>query len=213
MSRVIDFFLPKEEKFYELLCEQTHTSMLAAKALQELVHKYNKMPADERLRRINAIRELEHRGDRETHIIIDKLHTTFITPIDREDIHELAVLLDDQIDYIDNVGKKLYAFNVRKLPEVFVRQVDIAVKSVLEVQKAVKQLKHPNNVKEILVTIHDLEDDADKVFAEGIRALFQDGAVPLEVIKLKDIYETAEAIPDNCQAVAVLIEAIVVKNA
>lgn len=213
MSRVIDFFLPKEEKFYELLLRQTKTSMLAAKELHNLVHEFNRISSKERLRRINLIRSLEHRGDRETHVIIDKLHTSFITPIDREDIHELAVLLDDQIDYIDNVGKKLSVYNVQKIPQILIRQIDVAVKSVGAVNEAIFQLKHPNNVKETLVKIHDYEEEADYIYAEAIRSLFKDGTNAIEVIKFMDIFKTAEGISDNCQAVAELIEAIVVKNA
>ncbi|MFH1443652.1 MAG: DUF47 family protein [Candidatus Micrarchaeota archaeon] len=213
MSRVIDFFLPKEEKFYEMLLKQTETSVLTAKELGDLVHKYNSLSQEERHRRIRVIHELEHRGDRETHAIIDKLHSSFITPIDREDIHELTVLLDDQIDYLDNVSRKLLVFNVRKIPEVLVKQVDVAITSVLEVNEAIKQLRNHGKVKGLLVKIHDLEEEADAVFAEAIRDLFKEGTDPIEVIKFKDIFETTEAISDNCQAVAVLIEGIVVKNA
>ncbi|MFH1106412.1 MAG: DUF47 family protein [Candidatus Micrarchaeota archaeon] len=213
MVKVLDFLLPKEEKFYDMLFKQTETSVRAGRELEDLVRHYNTMPADERLKRINRIRELEHEGDEETHAIIDRLHTTFITPLDREDIHELAILLDDQIDFIDNVGKKLAVFHVRKLPEVFLRQVEVAMRSVHQVHEAIRLLRHPQKVKQYLVKIHDLEDEADKVYAEAIQSLFQDGADPLEVIKFKDIYETAEAISDNCQAVSVLIEGIVVKNA
>ncbi|MFH1200513.1 MAG: DUF47 family protein [Candidatus Micrarchaeota archaeon] len=211
--KVLEFLLPKEEKFYEMLIAQTQTSLQAAKELEDLVHHFNTLASDERLRRINSIRELEHKADRQTHAIIDKLHTSFITPIDREDIHELANLLDDEIDYIDNVGKKLVVFNVRKLPEVFIRQVEAAAKSVAQVHNAITHLRHPARVKEYLVRIHDLEEEADHIFAEAVKALFADGADALEVIKLKDVYETAEAISDNSQAIAVLIEGIVVKNA
>jgi uncharacterized protein len=213
MARIIDFLLPKEEKFYEMLLVQTEIGTQAAKELDKLVHSYNSMSAMERQIRINKIRELEHKGDTQTHAIMDKLHSSFITPIDREDIHELAVLLDDQIDYIDNVGKKLTVFRVAKLPAVFIRQIEVCVKSVYMVHEVVQLFQHHHTAKKNLVKIHDLEEEADHVFAEAVHDLFKEGANPIDVIKFKDIFETAERIPDNSQAVAVLIDGIVVKNA
>lgn len=213
MSRVFDFLLPREEKFYDLLTAQAQTSLKAAEKLEELIGAYNGLSIPERRKRIQHIRDLEAQGDKETHALIDKLHTSFITPIDREDIHELAVLLDDQVDYVDNVGKKLATYHVRKLPASFLAQVAIAHKAIREVHEAVLLLRTPQRIRTHLVKIHEFEEQADAVFAKAMEALFENGADPLEVIKLKDVYETAEAIADNAQAVAVLLEGIVVKHA
>ncbi len=212
MAKVLDFLLPKEEQFYQLLIAQSTTSVKTAEALEDLVRRFNDLENGERLTRIRHIRELEAQGDRETHALIDKLHTSFITPIDREDIHELAVLLDDLIDYMDNVGKKLAQFHVKHLPDAFIEQIAISHRAILEVHAAVENLKG-SHIKEHLVKIHDLEEEADVVFGKAIEELFSKPHEAIEVIKLKDLYETAEAIPDNCQAVAVLLEGIVVKHA
>ncbi|MBU1198080.1 DUF47 family protein [Candidatus Micrarchaeota archaeon] len=213
MKRLLRFFIPKEEKFYDMLIGQSRTSLQAVHELHALVKEYNRLNASEKKDRIKKIHALENQCDHQTHAIIDTLHTSFITPIDREDIHELAQLLDDQIDHMDRLAKKLERFHVNKVPETFVALVTISERCVRQSHEAVTHLRKQNHIKPHLIKIHDLEEEADTLFGEAIQDLFENGNDPLEVIKLKDLYENAEAIANNCQAVGILIEGIVVKHA
>lgn len=213
MKRVIDFFLPRERKFYDLLIKASQNALTAARKLQELMREFSSLNEQQRALQAEKIHEVENKGDEINHQISHELFNTFITPIDREDIHELANLIDDQDDLIDSLSKKLVYYNITAVDEFMLKQMEIAVKQMETITAAIEQLETGRAIEAERAIVVDLEDEADAVHRKAISALFSDSRPPLEVIKLKDLYETLEILTDKNQRVAVTMESIVIKHA
>jgi uncharacterized protein len=161
----------------------------------------------------DEIKEVEHKCDHLTHQIIQRLHTTFVTPIDREDIHALAKSLDDVMDAIDASAKviRLYRitsvrYGVRELARVVSLGID-------EVQLAVQALEKRVGVAKRAMEINRLENEADRIHEEALRRLFDEEPDPIKIIKWKEILDFLEEATDRCEDVANLLEGVVVKNA
>ena len=204
-------FIPKEEKFFELFIAQADHNVSAAKVFKDLAQKWSlESPAFDRLR------DIEHEGDITTHEIIDKLNRTFITPFDREDIHELASELDDIVDLIESSARRMRLYHVDHTTEDLVQMSDILWQSTENVRKAVIELQHPENTRRLLdycIEVNRLENAGDHVLGVAMSKLFAGKPDPLEVIKWKEIYETIELALDKCEDVANTIESILVKQA
>ena len=161
----------------------------------------------------DEIKEVEHKCDHLTHQIIQRLHTTFVTPIDREDIHALAKSLDDVMDAIDASAKviRLYRItSVRYGARELARVVSLGID---EVQLAVQALEKRVGVAKRAVEINRLENEADRIHEEALRRLFDEEPDPVQIIKWKEILDFLEVATDRCEDVANLLEGVVVKNA
>lgn len=200
--------IPREEKFFDLFEQQAANIVAASRALEELVLDYAN--AKEKYQRI---RDLEHQGDTVTHEVVKKLNTTFITPIDREDIYALASRLDDVVDLIDAVAERLVLYRITKPTQGCLDMAKIIVKTAEETDRAVRCLRSlsPSYHKHA-VEVNRLENEADRMLRDLLAGLF-DGTDPIEVIKWKEIYETMEAVTDRCEDVVNVIEGIVLKMA
>jgi predicted phosphate transport protein (TIGR00153 family) len=159
------------------------------------------------------IKDLEHLGDDLTHTVIDELNKTFITPIDREDIHDLSAALDDVLDVIDQTAVRIVLFQIRvpirEVPEIAL----VLLNQVRELSAAVARLQDNDHVVERCVEINRLENDADRLFQLAIGALFEEVKDPIDVIKRKEIIESMERATDKAEDVSNVLESIVVKNA
>ncbi|MFH1056563.1 MAG: DUF47 family protein [Candidatus Micrarchaeota archaeon] len=213
VQRIINFFLPKERKFYELLLKASQNSLLAARKLHELMKDFSSLDEKQLVLLSDKIHEIENKGDEITHEISHELYKTFITPIDREDIHELAQLIDDQADLIDSLTKKITYYNVKNIDEFMLKQIDIAVRQMEFLTTAIEKMESNGSIEEQRNKVLDLEDEADVVHRKAISSLFSDSMPPLDVIKMKDLYETLEILTDKNQRVAITIESIVIKHA
>lgn len=200
--------IPREEKFFDLFEQQAANIVAASRALEELVLDYAN--AKEKYQRI---RDLEHQGDTVTHEVVKKLNTTFITPIDREDIYALASRLDDVVDLIDAVAERLVLYRITKPTQGCLDMAKIIVKTAEETDRAVRCLRSlsPSYHKHA-VEVNRLENEADRMLRDLLAGLFE-GTDPIEVIKWKEIYETMEAVTDRCEDVVNVIEGIVLKMA
>lgn len=200
--------IPREEKFFDLFEQQAANIVVASRALEELVLDYAN--AKEKYQRI---RDLEHQGDTVTHEVVKKLNTTFITPIDREDIYALASRLDDVVDLIDAVAERLVLYRITKPTQGCLDMAKIIVKTAEETDRAVRCLRSlsPSYHKHA-VEVNRLENEADRMLRDLLAGLFE-GTDPIEVIKWKEIYETMEAVTDRCEDVVNVIEGIVLKMA
>ncbi|MSQ14394.1 MAG: DUF47 domain-containing protein [Dehalococcoidia bacterium] len=204
-------FLPREEKFYDLFEKHAATTVMAAKELQSLLDNWEGVEG-----KVARIREYEHLCDTLTHQVMDNLHRTFVTPIDREDIAAIAERLDDIMDFIEAAAVTMQIYKI-SAPTVRARELaDVIVRSTQEVEKAISILKHPNELKSILkhgVEINRLENEADVVLLHALAELFDDGKYDvMEIIKWREIYEQLETATDRCEDVANVLEGIVVKN-
>lgn len=199
--------IPREEKFYDDFITMTDQVRAGAALLQQMFA--SEPPVYDKA---NEIKEVEHRCDFLAHDVIQRLHQTFITPLDREDIHLLAHAIDDVLDAIDDTAMRvpLYhidkvRFGARELSAIIGRQVD-------QLAVAVKELERRRGVLERTVEVKRLEHDADEVHKQAIRQLFDDERDPLTVIKWKEILDFLEKATDRCDDVANLLETVVVKH-
>lgn len=213
MKRIISFFLPKETIFFELFEKEAQNCLDGAEALADFLEKYGKLTPDQRKKKMAEVKAFETRGDDITREIIENLHTSFITPIDHEDIHELAVRLDDSVDLVDIISKKIIYYKLKKIPEPLKKQVAISREQLTEVKKEICKLKEGKKITEEHKRIHALETLADTIHSMAMEELFDNHPDPLEVIKLKDLYETVEHLTDKAQHISIILDGIVIRNA
>ncbi len=202
-------FLPKEVRFYDYFEQQSENILKAAALLDDLVRNF----ADARAK-THLIKEVEHAGDLITHEIVRKLNTTFITPLDREDIHSLATRLDDVLDYIEAAAERLVVYRIKEPTSACRAFTEVIVKTVEAMDRAIRCLRTMDpGFHEHAVEVNRLENTADNLLRDSLAALFDEQGDPIEVIKWKEIYETMEIVTDRCEDVANVIEGIILKMA
>jgi predicted phosphate transport protein (TIGR00153 family) len=200
--------LPREEAFFELFKQAAHNMIEGSRLLKEMMEDFRD-PAQKAKR----IKDVEHVGDGLTHDIVRKLNQTFITPIDREDIHDLASALDDILDVVEDIADRFVLYKVPYPTEQAVALADILYQSAVEVGATVELLGKPHSdVTECSVRVNSLENEADRVSRDAISYLFEKETDPIAVIKWKEIYENFEAGTDRCEDVANILERIALKH-
>jgi predicted phosphate transport protein (TIGR00153 family) len=202
--------LPREEKFYELFKLDAENVKKGVEALKDLVDHYEDI--DQKFQKIKSI---EHQGDEITHEIITKLRGTFITPLEREDIHELASGLDDVLDCIEGVASRLYFFKIARPTMEIKELVGIINAAVEQIYEAVLHLGKLGHMHSFCREVNSLEYKADLIGQKAIADLFEDTKKVEELkdlIKLKEIYGRLETAADRCEDVANVLEGIMVKS-
>jgi predicted phosphate transport protein (TIGR00153 family) len=203
-------FFPRDQKFFALFRQDAANLKIGVLALQELVNNYEDVE-----KKYQHIKDIEHQGDMITHEIFTKLRETFITPLDREDIHGLASGLDDVLDCIEGVASRMNYFKVSKPTPEIKRLVDILSQAVHQISEALDNLESLGRVDAFCKQINLLEYEADVVCREAIADLFektQKVEQLKDLIKLKEIYGRLEIAADRCEDVANIIEGIIVKS-
>ena len=213
MQRLIKWFIPKEEKFFDMLKGQSENALDGAKELNKLVSQYSELNIEEKKDAVKRIKELENKGDDIAHKLIKDLDRSFITPLDKEDIHRLCGLLDDIMDHIDRAARRLVLFNIDNVDKFIKEMAEIIVGAVLEVDKGILNLKKLQDMNDFYIRIHSLENRSDKIFHTALSNLFSDNEDPVNIIKLKDIYQILENTIDTCEDIAYKIESVVIKHA
>lgn len=209
--------LPREGNFFELFNEHGNKIVEAARAFMAMINNYD----DQALREKHAaeVDQAERQADKITAEVNRLLHKTFITPIDREQIHSLINAMDDIADLLQDATETMQLYDVRKLTGEALRLGELAAKCCERVQQAVTLLPKINQaaVAEAAIKtceeIDKLESDADRVMRAAMSKLFREESDVRELIKLKTIYDQLESITDRCEDVANLIEGIVLENA
>jgi predicted phosphate transport protein (TIGR00153 family) len=200
--------LPKEEAFFDLFKQAAHNVIEGSRLLKELMEDYTNVQ-----QRIERIKEVEHIGDGITHDIALRLNQTFLTPLDREDIHDLASALDDILDAVEAVADRFAIYKITQPTESAIRLGDILHRASVAVGRGVDHIAMSHEeVKEYSVQVNSLENEADRVSRDAISELFEKETNPIAVIKWKEIYETFEEGTDRCEDVANVIERIVLKQ-
>jgi predicted phosphate transport protein (TIGR00153 family) len=206
--------LPKEDKFFRYFEKDVENLLTAATVFTELMT--NTISKEERSQKIKRIEELEHRGDELTHQIFSELGSTFITPLDREDIHELTSALDDILDYLQGGATRIILYRVKKISPDQERLAVLIREQVVELHKAIGLLHNMKNapaIRECLVKINSIENEADDLFERSIADLFETCEDPIKLIKSKELLVSLETATDQCEDAANVIESIIVKNA
>jgi len=201
---------PKETDFFVIFENAAANVTHAATLLVGIMEHFTTLDAWAR-----EIHELEQDGDVLTHDIIKKLNKTFVTPIDREDIHSLASSIDDILDLIWGAADRLTVFKLKESTKWAITMSKDLLTTVEFVEKAIKKLKEKNysHIQEYCIEINKLENRIDRGFRDALGHLFEEVKDPILIIKWKEIYEHLEDASDKCEDVANILEAIVLKNA
>lgn len=204
-------FMPKEGKFFTLFQELSEQIVLASRELQRMADVPERAEDSAR-----AIKDIEHRGDDITHATMDLLHSTFITPLDREDIHALVSKLDDILDFMDAASQRIVLYDIKQLPEEGKKLVELCGSCAELVRKgvlALQDMKRPHALNGTCVEINRIENEADHVLRSGLARLFKEEEDLRQLIKLKEIYELLEAVTDRAEDAANIIDGIVLEYA
>ncbi len=211
LDRILQYLLPKDDKFYLLLEESISYIDQAA----DEILKISSASSEERANLVIRIQDLEHKGDDVTHKIFSELDSTFVTPFDREDIHLLASELDDILDYIDGSIRRITLYKIDHFPVELINLIEKLNMSVKELKRGIPQLRKLENsevLREVIRKVNDYENDADTIFASGIAELFDKETNPIEIIKLKEVFVALETATDKCEDVANVLETILIKH-
>jgi len=200
--------VPREEKFYDMFEE---LAALAVETAGELATLVKDLPNAAAVAR--RMKTLEHRGDDITHEIIKKLNRSFVTPIERGDIHALACGLDEVIDYMEVAGHKISLYEFDRVGREIVVIAELLVESTKTVEKAVKCLRKFPDADQHLREINRLEEEADHLARTALANLFKNEKDAITIIKLKEILEIIEGATDRCEDVANIVDGVIVKNA
>jgi predicted phosphate transport protein (TIGR00153 family) len=202
-----NIFLPREKVFFELLEKESHNVMLGAQAFRDLILNYEHLQ-----QKRDQVKDIEHQGDDIVHQIYEQLMKTFVTPIDREEIAQLASLYDDVLDYTYAVVNRLYLYEIAKPTETMRRFADLIPKAVQEIDfafAAIHEIKAPG-IEARCNEVDRLENEADDLMNESVAALFKSHDA-ITIMKLKEIYELMETITDKCEDVVQLIRNIILE--
>jgi len=201
--------IPREVRFFDYFEQQSQHIQRAAALLHDLVHNFAEARA-----RVHAIKEIEHQGDQITHEVVRRLNQTFITPLDREDIHALASRLDDVLDYIEASAERLLVYRIKEPTSACRAMATVIVDIAQATDRTVRCLRTMDpGFHEHAVEVNRLENSADNLLRDSLAELFEQQGDPIEIIKWKEIYETMEIVTDRCEDVANVIEGIILKMA
>jgi uncharacterized protein len=202
--------LPKDTVFFDLFENIAGRLVASARHLHRLVREFPKIEAC-----IQLIRNEEHEADNLAHTTLERLDRTFITPFDREDIHTLVGELDDIVDSIDALAKRIPLFHVKSIDPVFLRQTDVLLAATETVNEAVRRLRKSRKLSELsdkLIEIHTHESAGDDNHHAAMSHLFSGQTDALEVLKWKELFDYIEDAIDGCEDVGNTLERIVLKN-
>lgn len=201
-------FIPHAEKFFDLFVEDARNVLDGARLLEAFFQNYaEREPLAARLR------DAEHRGDLLSHDIGQRLVTTFVTPFDRDDIHQLISRLDDILDFIEEVADTCVLYKIDSPTDAAGEQASIIVRQCEEIVRALEKLHSFRDVQPHWIEIHRLENEGDRIARKAVADLFTSGSDPMHVIKWKDVYALLEEAIDACEDAANVIERIVVTHA
>jgi hypothetical protein len=199
--------IPREERFFDDFAELATEICRGARLLQTMIAR--ERPAWDKA---EEIKEAEHKCDFLTHEIIRRLHRTFVTPLDREDIYELAKSLDDVMDAIDASATMINIYQIQNVRPLARELARIIVESSDQILAAVRALDKRVGVATPAVEINRLENEADRIHQEAVRSLFEDVQDPIVIMKWKEILDFLEEATDRCEDVANVLEGVVVKH-
>ena len=200
--------IPREEKFYQDFLAMAEYICEAARTLEEMV---SVTPPD--AAKTERIKELEHRCDFLTHEIIQRLHRTFVTPIDREDIHALTKALDDVMDAIDASAHLFAQYRIEATRPGVVKFCHVTVSATEQIRNALAHMEKRESVTPSVVEINRLENEADRIHEEVIGTLFDEEKDPIVIMKWKEIFDYLEATVDSIEDVSDVIQGVVLKHA
>ena len=209
--------LPKNLEFFDCFDRAAKNALHCS----ELLADFSKNGDYRDLERMTAITEAEHVGDKITHETLDRLEQTYITPIDRDDIHRLISRIDDVVDSTEAIAQRMVCYKISTVKEGFQDQCGVLVKATQAMVDAVAGLRHMKDhhrskngtsIEQRIIAVHAAEEEADAIHHQFLAELFESGLDPFQVIKWKELYELVEEAIDFCDDVACMVHGIVLKN-
>jgi uncharacterized protein Yka (UPF0111/DUF47 family) len=200
--------LPRDDQFFTLFDQLAGHLATTAKMLDNLFGDASRV-----LDHVRAIKDIEHKADLLTATVNQRIDKSFITPIDREDIHTLASRLDDVIDLLDGTARRFEMLHITEVLPPAKQLSGVLCRAANEIQAAVAEMRQPREVNEHVALIKHLEEEGDAIYHEAVGALFAGRPDPLEVLKWKEMYDTLERAIDSCMGVAQVLQSISLKNA
>lgn len=201
---------PKDTNFYDLFERGAAKVHEGVQLLEDLIKDFINVPL-----KAKRIKDVEHEADLITHETVSKLNKTFVTPLDREDIHNLISSLDNILDHVEAAADKFSLYRIQEMKEDAILLADILSRATNEVRNTVgllRGLKGSDAILQRCIEINRWENEGDFVYRSAIAKLFEKGDNPLDVLKWKEIYESVENAIDSCEDVANVIEGVVLKN-
>jgi predicted phosphate transport protein (TIGR00153 family) len=204
-------FLPREEDFFSLF--ERHAALTVEGAVQfaKLVSGGQNVKA-----LAARIKEIEHETDVITHTCVERLHTVFITPIDRDDIHRLITRMDDVMDFVESASERIALYELREMTPEVRELADVLVRATETVVTAIgglRDLKKTQVILDACIEVNRLENEGDEILRNAVATLFREATDPLLVMKWKEVYEALENATDRCEDVANIIEGVVLEHA
>ncbi len=209
---ILQLLIPKDRIFFPLLEKASLNLVTISKALYDALTTTS---AEERVVLIREIERIEHEGDKVTHEIMHQLSATFITPFDREDIHELTSAIDDILDHIHGSAKRIEIYKVTKISPAMIKLAELIQQAADELYKAIhelRDLKNTNTIREASIKINSIENHADDVFDNAVAKLFEEEKDAIELIKIKEVLQNLETATDKCEDAANVLSSILVKH-
>jgi predicted phosphate transport protein (TIGR00153 family) len=200
--------MPHDGDFFALFQRQAENIVTGANAFVQMLEHYTGVPEQ-----VQSIKAIEHNGDEITHQIFRKLNQTFITPFDREDIHELCSTMDDVIDLIDAAASRFVLYRVSQVRPGTIELVKVLSAATVELNEAIHAVETPDKALHRVIEINRLENESDRICRTLIARLFEEEGNPIEIIKWKEIFEVIETAVDKCEDVSNVIESVILKNA
>lgn len=200
--------IPRDQEFFTLFNELATHLLTSARLLKELFDQPAKLQE-----KIRAIKEVEHKADQLTLDINTRIDRSFVTPFDREDIHEMSTRLDDVIDLLDGTARRAEIFHIGEVREPARRLSALLVEATEHLQRGVSGIKRPKEVQACAIEVKRIEEEGDAVYHSAVGELFQGKPDPLDVIRWKEIYDRLEQAIDSCMAVVHTLQSISIKNA
>jgi predicted phosphate transport protein (TIGR00153 family) len=199
--------LPRDRTFFDLFIEAGHNSVHAARLLDQMMGSW---PDDTGLS--EKIIEAEHEGDRITHDIVKRLNSTFVTPIDREDIYSLATQMDDIVDYAEEAADFLGLYKIEAPMAQAQALTKVLVQACEQLAQGLEHLPDFKDLDQYWIEIHRLENEGDRISRDAVASLFSNGIDPMVVIRWKDMFAVLENAIDATETAAQILEGIVIKN-
>jgi predicted phosphate transport protein (TIGR00153 family) len=199
--------IPRDEQFFDLFNQLAGHLKTSAKLVDQLFAEPHRTAE-----LVRQIKDVEHQADVLTHSINTRIDKSFITPIDREDIHLLASRLDDVIDRLDGTARRVVMLHINEVREPAKQMAHVICSAAELIAQAVVSIKRPSEVSEYASRIKQLEEEGDAIYHEAVGALFAGTPDPIEVIRWKEVYETLEIAIDQCMGVANAVHSISIKN-
>jgi uncharacterized protein len=208
VARLSHVFVPQDREFFDLFEESAGNLVKAAELLDAMLAEF-----PERKDLAREIKDVEHEGDRITHDILHRLNQTFVTPIDREDIIQLASALDDVVDLAEEAADLLVLYKIEAPMDQAQALAGILLQACRQIAQGMPRLRSFDSIAHYVVEIHRLENEGDRVSREAVASLFETGIDPMVVIRWKDVFDRLEGAIDASERVADVLESVVIKNA